>query len=112
MLMENALRVRRRQATPATKLLIREFICVIEQDAQGVALPEIARIPTIAKQTRVDALAFSRQIIEFRMICIRLAQLLTDLQHPQTLCLQLAVETSRVLRRFNAVANPGFVTPK
>src|SRR5205807_9838527 len=46
------------------------------------------------------------------MIRVRLAQLLADLQYRQTLLLELAVETSRDLRRFNALANPDFVIPK
>src|SRR5947208_254773 len=46
------------------------------------------------------------------MIRVRPAQLLADLQYRQTLLLQLAVETARDLRRFNAVANPGFVISK
>src|SRR5436305_14813449 len=46
------------------------------------------------------------------MIRVRLAQLLADLQYRQTLLLQHVVETSRDLRRFNALANPDFVIPK
>jgi hypothetical protein len=70
LLKENAPEARHWQATPATKLLIREFVCFVEQDAQPMALPEIARIPTIAKEAGVETCAFSRQIIEFWMICV------------------------------------------
>lgn len=66
---------------------------MIQQDVQGRTLPEIVRIPTIAKQARVGALAFSRPIIAFWMIRVAIAQLLADLWHRQPLPLQLAMET-------------------
>src|SRR5216683_675232 len=109
LLKENHNGTRHWQATPATKLLIGQFLCFIDHDAQRIALPEIARIPTIAKEARLETFAFSRQVIELWMICVRLTKLITDLQHRKALFLQFAVETSSDLRRFNALTNPRFI---
>src|SRR5258707_10717104 len=109
LLKENALGTRHGQAPPTTKLLIGQFICFIDHDAQRIALPEIARIPTIAKEARLDTFAFPRQVIEFWMICVRLTKRITDLQHRKALFLECAVETSSALRRFNALTNPRFI---
>src|SRR5213596_178742 len=99
---ENALGTRHWQAIPATKLLKGQFICFIDHDAQRIALPEIAHVPTIAKEARLDTFAFYRQFIEFWMVCVRLTKLITDLQHRTALFLQFSVETPSDLRRFNA----------
>src|SRR2546422_791611 len=72
LLKENAPGTRHWQATPATKLLKGQFLCVIDHDAQRIALPEIACIPTIAKEAGLETLAFSRQVVEFWMSCVRL----------------------------------------
>src|SRR5258708_33518119 len=96
-------------ASPTPKLLKGQFIRFIDHHAQRIALPEIARIPTIAKEARLETFAFSRQVVEFWMSCVRLAKLLADLQHGQALFLQFSVETSGDLRRFNALANPRFI---
>src|SRR5258708_16012944 len=109
LLTENQIGTRHWQTTPATKLLIGQFICFIDHDAQRIALPEIARIPTIAKEARLDTFAFDRQVIEFWMICVRLPKRITDLQHGKALCFECAVETSSTLRRFNALTNPRFI---
>ena len=53
MLKENTLGARHGQAAPAAKLLIGQFVCFVEHDAQRVALPQIARISTIAQEARV-----------------------------------------------------------
>src|SRR5258708_34603018 len=98
------------QDAPATKLVIGQFICFIDHDAQRIALPEIARIPTIAKEARLDTFAFPRQVIEFWMICVRLTKRITDLQHRKALFLECAVETSIDLCHFNALTYPRFIT--
>ena len=62
-----------------------------------------------SEEARVDIFAFSRQVIEYWVICVRLTKLITDLQHRKALFLQFSVEHSSALRRFNAATNPRFI---
>src|SRR5215467_14513289 len=69
----------------------------------------VPSVPTGNILSQGESGAFSCQVIELWTSCVRLAQLLTHLQHGQAPFLECSVETSRDLRCFNALTNPRFI---